>query len=617
MMNIDFDKPFAIIKRKQDLNPILLTGEIEFLDNLSQIPRENNNLPFNTLSMIPFSQIKERNYAVRDSGLKISCLKIETFKEVEEEEIINLLPDEIIELEDEIKNLYPLDEYEKIIEKVIKEEIGNGEGANFVIPNSKTFKIKDFSVKKVLSIFNNLLKNEINSYWTFIFFDGEKFLVGATPEAHIVVKNGRVKMHPISGTFRKKRGQIINLKEFRKDFISFLNDEKEINELFMVVDEELKMMANFCEEGGMIIGPLLKEMTALIHTEYLLTGKTKKDIIELLRESMYAATVVGSPIESACRIIKKYEPTDRRYFGSTIALIGDEEGEEFLDSPITIRTIEVNLEGEVLVKVGSTLVRNSNYRDEVDETEVKIASMIQNITRRKIYSSKRLMQFIEEDDEILEALYQRNQKLSRFWFFNQEDEEAIIPKVKGKKITIINNEDDFCFMLKHMLRKIGAIVEIVRFDKYEYQNDNSLLTIIGPGPGNPNNLKDKKISKVYTITQKFLNSDRKFLSVCLGHQLLCKALNIRVVKKATPQQGVPEKINFFGKREIVGFYNTFEGRLERDFEELNFSINEKTKAINAIFAKSHQFASFQFHPESILSQNGFNILRDTINYILE
>ena len=58
----------------------------------------------------------------------------------------------------------------------------------------------------------------------------------------------------------------------------FLRDEKEIYELFMVVDEELKMMCDICHEGGQVLGPFLKPMTHLIHTEYLLAGRTDRDV---------------------------------------------------------------------------------------------------------------------------------------------------------------------------------------------------------------------------------------------------------------------------------------------------------------------------------------------------
>ena len=63
----------------------------------------------------------------------------------------------------------------------------------------------------------------------------------------------------------------------------------------MVVDEELKMMCDICHEGGQVLGPFLKPMTHLIHTEYLLAGRSDRDHREILRDTMYAATVTGAP----------------------------------------------------------------------------------------------------------------------------------------------------------------------------------------------------------------------------------------------------------------------------------------------------------------------------------
>ena len=76
----------------------------------------------------------------------------------------------------------------------------------------------------------------------------------------------------------------------------------------MVVDEELKMMCDICHEGGQVLGPYLKPMTHLIHTEYLLAGRTNRDVREILRDTMYAATVTGSPVENACRLIATTSP---------------------------------------------------------------------------------------------------------------------------------------------------------------------------------------------------------------------------------------------------------------------------------------------------------------------
>ncbi|EPY1471263.1 TPA: chorismate-binding protein, partial [Pseudomonas aeruginosa] len=142
---------------------------------------------------------------------------------------------------------------------------------------------------------------EKGAYWTFIVHTGERTLVGASPERHISVRDGLAVMNPISGTYRYPPAGP-NLAEV----MEFLDNRKEADELYMVVDEELKMMARICEDGGRVLGPYLKEMAHLAHTEYFIEGQTSRDVREVLRETLFAPTVTGSPLESACRVIRRY-----------------------------------------------------------------------------------------------------------------------------------------------------------------------------------------------------------------------------------------------------------------------------------------------------------------------
>ncbi len=216
--------------------------------------------------------------------------------------------------------------YADIVRRIIDDEIGNGEGANLVIARNYTATIADWDHAKALTVFRRLLERERGAYWTFVVFTGDRFLIGASPERHVSVQGGEVRMNPISGTFRV--GRIGDPSERKARLLEFLADEKEIYELFMVVDEELKMMCDICSEGGQILGPYLKPMTHLIHTEYILAGRTHRDVRDVLRSSMYAATVTGSPVENACRVIAEYEQQGRGYYGAVMALIGrDDEGE--------------------------------------------------------------------------------------------------------------------------------------------------------------------------------------------------------------------------------------------------------------------------------------------------
>lgn len=616
----DGSKPFCIIQKQDSEDILIVTGESGRYRNIVDIPRKDGDTGgrciYDTISVVPFCQIRERGYTVRDEGEEILTIAISTQHEVDAQEFLELLPSEEICLREDICYDTTEAEYSSIIEKIVNNEIGNGEGANFVVPRNATGRIGDFSVSRGLTIFKSLLENDYGTYWKFIFYDTDRFFIGSTPERHLYVKGGRVKMNPISGTFRKDRNWE-KRKAFKKDLLHFLNDQKEINELFMVVDEELKMMAKMCDRGGAIVGPLLKEMSKLIHSEYLLAGESDKDIFELFTDSMFAATVVGSPVENACNIIAKYADSSRRYYGSAMMLVGrDENGEDFLDSPITIRTAEIDTAGKMHLSVGATLVKDSVPTEEVLETRAKSAGILASITEpHRKCSGEPLLTRLYNDDEIIETLVQRNQNLSNFWFFRQEGRGLANSSGERIRITIIHNEDDFVYMLRHMFTCMGIAVSVVRFSEYDITRDTSDITLLGPGPGNPNEQEVEKIAINTAIAKELVRRKKPSLFICLGHQILCKSLGFKVNRKDKPLQGSQVKINLFGRDELVGFYNTFAPQLPENPVQMEISSIPETDELIAL--RSQNLVSYQFHPESLLTKNGFNILQESIEHLLK
>jgi 2-amino-4-deoxychorismate synthase len=619
---MNFDEPFTLIRKQESNNILYATGNILKLNTISEIPsskdsNKKNETIIDSVSILPFSQIKEKGYKVIDNNEKIltisvnhqESITIETFNKL----INNITKSKDIELEKDIEYILSENEYGNIIKDIITKEIGNGEGANFVIPRIGKAKIKDFTVEKILNLYKKILENENGAYWSFLFYDGDKYYIGASPERNVFVKNNKVKMNPISGTYRKKYNSILDLDKYKKDFISFLSDQKEINELFMVLDEELKMMSRICNNGGMIIGPLLKEMKKLIHTEYLLSGKTDLSIREVLKESMHAPTVTGSPIENACNIICKYEKESRGYYSSNIALIGRENGEEFLDSCITIRTLEIDKHGNIVFKAGGTLVRDSIVEDEIKETKYKISGMIDILTGKETnYLS--LLDYYKNDDDIAEVLQIRNQNLSNFWFFNHEGKHDEKPFF-NKNAILIHNEDDFIFMIAHMLKSLGFNVQIINYKEYILDEKNTTdIIIVGPGPGNPLDKTNEKMSKNIEIINDLKHKQQPFLAICLGHQLLCQTLNISINKKTTPLQGVQKEINFFNKKYKVGFYNTFSAKYTHNIDDIEISYDKNNNEIYGL--RSDLFQSYQFHIESVLTQDGYSILEKSLSKII-
>jgi phenazine biosynthesis protein phzE len=348
-------------------------------------------------------------------------------------------------------------------------------------------------------------------------------------------------------------------------------------------------------------------MSRLAHTEYLLVGESSRDVVDLLRESMFAATVTGSPVENACHIIARYEKSPRRYYASSIALIGrDEEGQDFLDSPILIRSFEIDAQGEVLLRVGATLVRDSVPAEEVAETQAKSAAVLGALTDSAAKPNPRVLDPLQKDPLVVERLFERNQKLSTFWFLKQEQRVGDGP-LKGLRFACIDNEDDFLAMFGHMLEHLGASVSITPWSKFDLAAAGDAIIVPGPGPGNPQHTQDPKMALNGTVIDQLLQAKRPFLAVCLGHQVLCQRLGLKMGKKKEVAQGVQKRIDYFGRPEDVGFYNTFTGFVDPSRQELTYAANE----LGEILAlRGSHFASFQFHPESILTRNGYAIVEE-------
>ena len=616
---IEGDQPFAMVMCEDEDEVMLLEGEASQHDLLEQIPRktgktDSGETEFDTISVLPFSQVKEKGYRAHENGEKITTLQIQSQTRMSVAEVCDRIPRKDLELEGggELEPSIPLDEYEELIRKVLEDEIGNGEGANFVIPNVYKGRILSISREVVLSVLRTILETEYGSYMTYVFYDGERYIVGASPEKHLSVQKKKVQMVPISGTVRKN-GEPVT----REQLITFLRDNKEIMELAMVWDEEFKMMSRMCEEGGQSTGPHIREMSNVAHSEYLLEGMSKKDIIDLLRRSMFAPTVTGSPMGHAIsEIIYKYEQESRGYYASAIVMMGrDGDGEDVLDSGITIRTATIKADdGEIRIPTGATLVKDSVPADEVKETQAKAGAMLKCLTNKNGSKPKPSVAELLRDDEVQQILAERNKLFKRYLMEDQSDIDNTREALVGKKITIINNEDDFAYTLKHMCRSLGAEAQVVHYSLYEVGADKqSDLVIVGPGPGDPNNMDDPKMKKLSGIVSELKSSGKKFFAECLGHQMLCRELGMDLRKKDDPSQGVQKTITYYGERQRVGFYNSFAAQYE-DLPDVEMAYDRESGEVHAM--RNSHFASTQFHPDSLLTTNGFMLFGDTMEGLM-
>ncbi|THA34970.1 anthranilate synthase family protein [Streptomyces sp. A1547] len=561
------------------------------------------------LTLIPYRQLAERGFEAPDDGTPLLAMVIEEQAQVPLAAVLAGIPDAPVHLATGGDFDIDDDTYAETVRRVIADEIGTGAGANFVMKRSFVADISEYSVGAALRFFRRLLERETGAYWTFIVHTGERTLIGASPERHISLSGGRAVMNPISGTYRfPASGPEL------PGVMDFLADRKEADELYMVVDEELKMMARICASGGRVVGPYLKEMARLAHTEYFIEGRTSRDPREILHETLFAPTVTGSPLESAGRVIKKYEPQGRGYYSGVLALMGqDENSERTLDSAILIRTADIDGAGRMRIGVGATLVRHSDPLSEVAETRAKAAGLL------AMFEPSGPRRFGDHPD-VRAALSRRNATIAGFWLDDDASRARPVPLLMGRKVLVVDAEDTFTAMIEHQLRAMEADVTVRRFDE-PYSFAPYDLVVMGPGPGDPRDVDDPKIAHLRSAVDTLLTEGRPFLAVCLSHQVLSTKLGFALKRREQPNQGVQREIELFGRRERVGFYNTFAAQSASDTVEVpgigtvEVCREPGTREVHAL--RGPGFRSMQFHAESVLTEDGIRIVSEALSGLLQ
>ncbi|MBS9442069.1 chorismate-binding protein [Photorhabdus heterorhabditis] len=633
------NKPFACIYRPlSDAKDsfLLFEGEIKYSHSLSELEpisleptlslksddfdtmdiTPSGELSASQLIIIPFNQIAEKGFACHNDNepIIIMSIKTQTRYQINNWGVIeDSKPIKASNIHFDITDK----NYSQVVEHVINDEINAGEGSNFVMSRSLEGDIEDFSLENALSLFNRLLINESGSYWTWIVYTGERYLIGSSPEQHILVDGKDVAMNPISGTLKYPE------KGIEQALYHFINNKKEQNELFMVVDEELKMMSRICDSDITVTGPQLKMMSRVAHTEYFIRGSTSQTIQTILKESLFAPTVTGSPVENASQVIKRWENRGRGYYSGVIGMIGVKNNQRYLDSAILIRAADITKNGHFRLTSGATIVRDSVPENEAEETKAKLSGLMNSFFEEKksinLTNNTHLSEYVLSN--ITTILQQRNQKVSSFWLGNSK--KIALTTSSLPSITLIDMEDLFTEMIAHQLRYIGHDVTIVSWFESGIRLPQLMNTgktdilFIGPGPGNPNAVNHDKMVMGRTLITNRLKQNLPLVGTCLGHQLICAEFGLPIKQLPKTRQGMQYKIAIDSMTCYVGFYNSFAAmhKLPHWFTpKYNRLVYlERLDKSEIIALKSNNVASIQFHNESFLTTDAFPIYNWMIN----
>ncbi|MBO3117701.1 anthranilate synthase component I family protein [Winogradskyella sp. DF17] len=272
---------------------------------------------------------------------------------------------------DEISSNLSDDDYKAHVE-LAKKHCARGDVFQLVL--SKQFKQQfsgdEFNVYRALRSINP-------SPYLFYFDYGNFKIFGSSPEAQLVVKDGKAEIHPIAGTF-KRTGNDLRDAELAEELI---HDDKENSEHVMLVDLARNDLSRHGNEVTVENYREVQFFSHVIHLVSKVTGKIHKgtETMQIVADTFPAGTLSGAPKHMAMQLIEKYEKSSRGYYGGAIGFM-DFEGN--FNHAIMIRTF-LSKNHTLYWQAGAGLVAKSNPEHELQEVYNKLGALTKAIEQAK------------------------------------------------------------------------------------------------------------------------------------------------------------------------------------------------------------------------------------------
>jgi len=186
-------------------------------------------------------------------------------------------------------------------------------------------------------------------------------------------------------------------------------------------------------------------------------------------------------------------------------------------------------------------------------------------------------------------------------------------------ILMIDNYDSFTYNLVQYLGVLGSEVEVHRNDKITLDEIESMKPeriVISPGPGTP-----QSAGITISMIERFHSKEVPILGVCLGHQAIGAAFGGRVLHAARIMHGKTSEISHDGKgvfRDLpdpitATRYHSLAVERKSLPSCLEVSAEAEDGEIMGLRHREYPVEGIQFHPESILTNEGMNILKNFLN----
>ena len=186
------------------------------------------------------------------------------------------------------------------------------------------------------------------------------------------------------------------------------------------------------------------------------------------------------------------------------------------------------------------------------------------------------------------------------------------------KIVIIDNYDSFTYNLSHLVKELGAEVNVVRNDEFELEALDAFDKIIlSPGPGIPS-----EAGLLLEVIRHYAGR-KPILGVCLGHQAIGEVFGGQLTNLSTVFHGVATEGSQLGndylfdglpERITMGRYHSWVVDREGWPEALEVTALSDEGQVMALRHREMDIHGIQFHPESVLTPDGRHMLENFIRH---
>jgi anthranilate synthase component 1 len=207
------------------------------------------------------------------------------------------------------------------------------------------------------------------SPYLFFFDYGDYKLMGSSPEAQLIIRNGQAIVHPIAGTFKRTGNEDVD----RKKAEELLKDPKENAEHVMLVDLARNDLSTVCSDVRVSRYKKLEYFSHVIHLVSEVIGDVPENSnpFEVLFKTFPAGTLSGAPKYRALQLINEYEPTGRSFYGGAIGFVGFNGS---CNHAIMIRTL-LSKDNNLFLQAGAGIVAASRPENELQEVNHKLEAL--------------------------------------------------------------------------------------------------------------------------------------------------------------------------------------------------------------------------------------------------